>query len=150
MDLRRPNFELNNLNRELDTFGFAVSQDLVAPARRILGFCGVLKEDYAYSLNSDGMAVLHRIEKATTNMKDIVSGLLSLSRLTRSELNVTKVNFSDIARDILLEVQASSPDRKVETVIKPDIVVLADATLMRILLENLIDNAWKYTGKKEY
>ncbi len=136
-------------NRELEAFSYSVSHDLRAPLRSVDGFSQVLLEDYTDKLDDIGKQYLQRIRRATQNMSNLIDDLLNLSKLTRSEVNTQSVNLTDIAQEIAHDLQNSEPDRQVNLVIMPNLVADADPKLIRVVLQNLLSNAWKFTGKSE-
>jgi PAS domain S-box-containing protein len=141
--------QLEAANRELEAFSGSVSHDLRAPLRRIDGFSRILLEDYADKLDEVGTEVLHRVRAASQHMAELIDDLLDLSRVTRGELNTAPVRLSELARSVAEELDAAEPGRHVEWVIEPDLVApRADVRLMRIVLENLFGNAWKF-GRKQ-
>jgi|GEM_PF-825814 len=140
--------ELESANKELESFCYSVSHDLRAPLRGIDGFAMILQENYAEKLDAQGLNYLQRVRAATQRMGHLIDDLLKLSRTARSEMNPTTVNLTDLANAIASELQDSAPDRKVTISIAPDMVIKGDPTLMRAVLENLIGNAWKFTGKQ--
>ena len=139
--------ELEAANKELEAFSYSVSHDLRAPLRAMDGFCRALMEDHAGKLDSDGKHYLERVRAASQRMDQLVDGLLGLSRMARSEIRRTAVNLSALAEAIALELRQSDPGRRVEFVIAPALVANADANLLQIALQNLLGNAWKFTGK---
>jgi len=141
--------QLEAVNKELETFAYSVSHDLRTPLRSIDGFTTILQESYAEQLNAQGQNYFRRIRAATQRMSDLIDDLLKLSRTVRSEMNFVTVNLSELAHAVAKELQDSTPDRKVTFSIAPNMIVRADATLMRTVLENLLGNAWKFTGKRE-
>ncbi|MCG3206938.1 MAG: Adaptive-response sensory-kinase SasA [Anaerolineae bacterium] len=140
--------QLEATNKELEAFAYSVSHDLRAPLRSIDGFSQALQEDYADSMDSEAHRYLQRVRAASQRMAQLIDDLLMLSRLTRSEMRPERVNLSALARSIAAELCAAEPDRQVEFVIAPDVVVTADAHLMRVALENLLGNAFKFTAKQ--
>jgi PAS domain S-box-containing protein len=147
-DLQRQAAELADANRELESFCYAVSHDLRAPLRSIDGFSQILLEDCAGQLSDDGKDSLNRVRKAATTMGDLIDALLALSRVSRVELRTERVDLSALAASIAAELRDSQPDRQVDFVIGPGIVVEADSRLFRAMLGNLLDNAWKYSGRR--
>jgi light-regulated signal transduction histidine kinase (bacteriophytochrome) len=147
-DLRRQTAELADANRELESFSYSVSHDLRAPLRSINGFSQVLMEDCANQLTDEGKDSLRRVRKAATTMGELIDALLALSRVSRAELRAERVDMSALAATIAAELRASQPERQAEFVIAPDIVVEADSRLFRAMLENLLSNAWKYSGQR--
>ena len=148
VNLRRQAAELADANRELESFSYSVSHDLRAPLRSIDGFSQVLQEDHADHLNEDGKDALGRIRKAATTMSELIDALLALSRVSRVELRTERVDLSALAAAIAAELREAQPDRTVEFIIAPDLVVEADSRLFRAMLGNLLGNAWKYSGHR--
>jgi PAS domain S-box-containing protein len=139
------NHQLEAANKELESFSYSVSHDLRAPLRSIDGFSQVLLEDYADHLDEDGKDALQRVRKAATAMGELIDALLALSRVSRVELRADRVNLSALANSIAADLRQSQPDRQVEFVIAPQLVVEGDSALLRAMLSNLLGNAWKYT-----
>ena len=144
-ELEQRNAQLAILNRELEAFSYSVSHDLRAPLRSIDGFSQVLLEDCAERLDDEGKDALHRVRRAATAMGELIDALLALSRVSRVELRAERVDVSALAATIAAGLREASPDRGAEFVIAPGMVVEADPRLLRAMLENLFDNAWKYT-----
>ncbi|NOZ11833.1 MAG: HAMP domain-containing protein [Gammaproteobacteria bacterium] len=138
---------LETVNKELKDFSYSVSHDLRAPLRSIKGFSQALFDEYASQLDEGGQDYLNRVRKNTLRMGELIDGLLLLSKVTRSELNVMDVNLSKLVQDVVVQVQQSDPERKVEFLVAPDIRTQGDYKLLHIVLENLVDNAWKFTAK---
>lgn len=141
--------ELKSTNAELEAFSYSVSHDLRAPIRAMSGYASMLEEDHREHLNDDAMDSIARIKAAAGKMSLLIDGLLRLSRITRSEMQEGLVNLSDIATEILRDLQEREPNIAAETKVKPGVVVKGDAQMLRILLENLIRNAWKYSSKSD-
>ncbi len=141
--------ELLAINKELESFSYSVSHDLRAPLRSIDGFSQALLEDYNEQLDEVGRDYLRRVRKASQRMGQLIDDLLKLSRLTRGEMHRGPVNLSAIAREIAAELRMRDPARNVRFNIADGLVTQGDARLLRIALENLLDNAWKFTGKRE-
>lgn len=139
--------ELESANKELETFSYSVSHDLRAPLRAIDGFSKIVLEDYSNQLDEQGKNYLDRVRAATQRMGDLIDDILSLSRITRLELRYETVNLSAIANEVLEELQKDQPERKVDRHVEPKLVAEGDPQLLRVLLTNLLGNAWKYTGK---
>jgi light-regulated signal transduction histidine kinase (bacteriophytochrome) len=139
--------ELRAVNKELEAFSYSVSHDLRAPLRSIDGFSQALLEDYLEQLDTVGQDYLHRIRAASQRMGQLIDDLLTLSRVTRSEIHVAPVDLSQIASHICTQLQLVHPERAVETVIQPGLQVQGDVQLLRAMLENLFNNAWKFTSK---
>ena len=140
--------QLEAANKELEAFSYSVSHDLRAPLRGIDGFSQALLEDYHDRLDDTGRDFLQRVRAGSQRMATLIDDLLSLSRVTRSELQMAEVNLSALAAATAAELQKSDPTRAVTFAIAPDLVVRADPGLMRIVLQNLLGNAWKFTAKR--
>jgi signal transduction histidine kinase len=139
--------ELEALNQELEAFSYSVSHDLRAPLRSIDGFSQALVEDFSGPLPAEGLDYLHRIRNAAQHMGRLIDDLLKLARVTRTELSVTDVDLSAIAREIAARLAESEPERRVDWRIQPGLIVRGDAQLLQIALENLLSNAWKFTSR---
>ena len=139
--------ELERKNRELEAFSYSISHDLRAPLRRIDGFSTALLEDYADALDAKGREHLDRVKTAARRMGELIDDLLNLARVSRADLQHQQVNLSALARAVVAELQTNSPERRVQALIADGIVVQADRRLLRVLLENLLGNAWKFTSK---
>jgi len=146
--LRRHTAQLEAANAELDAFAYSVSHDLRAPLRAIDGFSQALLEDYADRLDDPGKDHLARVRSASQRMAVLIDDLLNLSRVTRSEMHVGPLDLSALATGIAEDLQKRDPERRVEFAITPGLRVSADPGLMRVVLQNLLDNAWKFTGKR--
>lgn len=145
-DLKRRAVELEAVNKELETFTYSASHDLRAPLRRIDGFSLSLLEEYASKLEGGGKDFLRRIRGACQRMGELIDDLLNLSRVTRSEMRCGTVNLGAIARAVAGELRKSQPERDAEFVIVEDLSVDGDERLLRVVVENLLGNAWKFTG----
>ncbi|MGE5263045.1 MAG: sensor histidine kinase [Acidobacteriota bacterium] len=140
--------ELSSVNQELETFSYSVSHDLRAPLRAIAGFSQALEEDYADVLDKQGMDYARRVNAATQRLNQLIDDMLTLSRVTRSEMSRdTLADLSSMAQSIVAQWRATQPDRQVEIVIQPHLETRGDPRLLRIALENLLGNAWKFTSK---
>ena len=135
--------------RELEGFSYSVSHDLRAPLRAISGFSHALEEDFGGKLDEQGKDYIRRIKAAANHMSELIEDMLKLSRITRTDMDMVRVNLSDIARSIAQELQNAHPERSVAVTIEEGLEDNADAHLMRIVLENLLENAWKFTSRKE-
>jgi len=147
--LRQRSIQLESANKELEAFAYSVSHDLRAPLRAIKGFSQILLMDFSANLNEEGMDFLQRISQAASQMSELIESLLSLSRLTRGELNRENIDLSPLALDILKKMQSQEPTHKVTWDIADGLKAKADEKLIRTALENLLGNAWKYSSKKE-
>ena len=146
---KRIQSELEASNKELEAFSYSVSHDLRAPLRSMEGFSGALLEDYADKLDEQGKQYLKYVQESSDLMGHLIDDLLKLSRVTRSEMNYERVNLSELAGNIVAELEKVEPDRKVEVSIAPDIMVYGDRNLLRLALENLLGNAWKFSSKTD-
>lgn len=138
--------QLQASNQELEAFAYSVSHDLRAPLRAIDGFSIALLEDYGDQFNEEGKGYFARIRSNIKQMGLLIDDLLRLSRVSRSEMKFEKVNLSELTQNAIHEWRTLEPERQVEVIVAPEIVVFADPTLMRITINNLIDNAWKFTS----
>jgi len=141
--------ETLRLNRELEAFAYSVSHDLRAPLRGIGGFSGILTEKYSSQLDDEGQRYVSRIQSNVQRMGRMIDDLLFLSKMTRQELHIEMVDLSAIANEIADELRAQEPGRNVLFETEEDIKVQCDAGMMRIVIQNLMENAWKFTSKKE-
>ena len=139
--------QLEVINKELEAFCYSVSHDLRAPLRSIRGFSEVLLERYAPKLDLRGQEFLRRSCESSQMMDRLIEDLLKLSRVTRAELQRRPVDLSSIAESIAAELRAADPQRAVEFVIAQDLKTEGDEHLLRVALENLLRNAWKFTSK---
>jgi light-regulated signal transduction histidine kinase (bacteriophytochrome) len=142
--------QLETANKELESFSYSVSHDLRAPLRSMDGFSVALLEDYADKLDDQGKDYLHRVREASKRMAQLIEGILVLSRTTRGEMSRVTVNLSALAKTITADLHKLQPERRVECMIAPDLVVNGDAQLMRTAMENLLGNAWKFTTHCDY
>lgn len=138
---------MNAANQELEAFSYSVSHDLRAPLRGISGFAQALEEHAGSSLDATSKGYLGRVRRAAERMGWLIDDLLKLSRLTRAEMQMESVNLSSQAEWVLQSLQQREPARRLSWQVAPDIMVQGDAALLRILMENLLENAWKFTAK---
>ncbi len=141
--------ELRAANAELESFAYSVSHDLRSPLRALDGFAAILAEDLGKRATPGDLHYLDRIRGAAVRMSDIIDSLLILSKATRAQLNMGRVDLSETAKSIASDLSATDPNRKVSWDIDENMAADADPNLMRNLLENLIGNAWKYSRYKE-
>ncbi len=147
-ELARSNAGLIEANNELESFSYSVSHDLRAPLRTIDGFSHALLEDCADRLDDAGKTHLHRIRAATQRMGLLIDDLLNLSRLSRTEMHRQSLDISALARSIAGDLQKAQPERQIELRIEKGLKTTADPGLLRVVLENLLSNAWKFTSKR--
>lgn len=146
--LRRNAAELAASNDELDAFAYSVSHDLRAPLRSIDGFSQVLLEDFAAQLGDAGRDSLQRVRAASQRMATLIDDLLKLARVARAEFRIERVDLSTLAREIVSDIQRATPDRHVDFAITPGLEAQGDSRLLRVVLDNLLRNGWKYTGRQ--
>jgi PAS domain S-box-containing protein len=144
-DLESSSDKLKATNKELESFSYSVSHDLRSPLRSIDGFSQALLEDYAATLDEKGQDYLNRMRNASQKMGELIDGLLKLSRLTRSEMRYEKVDLTSLANEIALRLQETHDKRNVKFVIGNDLTATGDPQMLRVLLENLLGNALKFT-----
>ncbi len=158
-ELRRLNAELEHrvqertaqleaINKELEAFSYSVSHDLRAPLRSVRGFSEVLLERYANKLDAQGLEFLRRACDSSRHMDRLVEDLLKFSRIGRSDLQRHPVNLTALAKSIATELHKAEPNRAVEFLITPGLQAQGDERLLRVALDNLLRNAWKFTSKK--
>ncbi len=145
--VQRRTAQLEAANKELEAFSYSVSHDLSAPLRSIDGFSQILLEDYCDQLDDQGREYLQRVRVATHRMAQLINDMLNLSRVTRAEMRRESVDLSALARIVAAELQQAAPERRVEFVVAEGITAIGDVRLLRVVLENLLGNAWKFTGK---
>jgi PAS domain S-box-containing protein len=139
--------ELAALNKELEAFSYSVSHDLRAPLRGIDGFGRLLEQEYADRLDDAGREYILRMRRAAQRLAQLIDDLLDLSRIERTEIRPTRVDLSALAREIVEELRQGNPQRSVSVAIEEGVTAHGDPQLLRIALQNLLDNAWKYSGK---
>ena len=140
--------DLEHKNRELESFSYAVSHDLRAPLRRIDSFSRAILESQAEKLDEAGRRYLDRVREASQQMSQLIDDVFYLSRVTRADLREQDVDLSGLAQLILSRLQEGEPARKVDLKIRPGVIVTGDGQLLRIALENLFENAWKFSSKQ--
>ncbi|MEM9904446.1 MAG: ATP-binding protein [Cyanobacteria bacterium P01_D01_bin.44] len=148
--LKQRTAQLELANQELEAFSYTVSHDLANPLSVILGFTGLLELQYAKQLDGQGQRYITLIEQSAKRMGQLIQDLLQLSKMASREVQIESVDLSRLVQDTWLEIQQRQPDRVVDTIIHPGLVVQADANLLSIALDNLLGNAWKYTSKREH
>lgn len=138
--------ELEAINNELEAFSYSVSHDLRAPLRAMDGFSRILLSEYADRLDEKGRDRLERIRAAAQRMAALIDDLLTLSRISRSEVKREEVDLSRIADEIMASLRQQEPERNVQLVAPEALVTEGDARLLRVVMDNLLGNAWKFTG----
>lgn len=141
--------ELKTLNQELESFAYSVSHDLRAPLRGIAGFTKILARDHGGALGDTAKDYLGRVLAATSLMSELIDGLLDLSRVSRDEMHIKRVDLSTMARDVLGELREADPLRQVEASVEDGLEAMGDPRLLRIVLGNLLGNAWKFSAKTD-
>ncbi len=136
-------------NRELEAFSYSVSHDLRAPLRAISGFARILSEDHAAELGGDGQRCLTRVIDGAGRMEDLIESLLRLSYVTRTQMARRPVSIGALARDAADELRRAEPQRRVELTIDAERTVHADERLLRVVMVNLLGNAWKYSARRD-
>jgi light-regulated signal transduction histidine kinase (bacteriophytochrome) len=147
-ELLQSTVELQAANQELEAFSYSVSHDLRGPLRSIDGFSQLLLEDCYDQLDEHGKDYLQRVREACRRMAQLTEDMLTLSRVTRREMRKEAVDLSILARSIATALQQTEPQRQAEFVIAEGLVAIGDPGLLRAALENLLGNAWKFTGKQ--
>ena len=142
--------ELRAANLELEGFAYSLAHDLRAPIRAINGFGAALSHSHGEELGDQGRETLDRIRRASARMGELIDAMLLLSELTRGELSVTSVDLSAVAREISEELRAVDPARGVEFVIADGLETAGDQRLVGVLMRNLLENAWRFTGPREH
>lgn len=138
--------QLMRANRELTAFNYSVSHDLRAPLRGMDGFAAALAEDYGERLDATGRRYLERVREAAKRMNLLIDDLLRLSRISRSDVQPSVVNLSAIAHEVVQGLRERDPEHRVDVCVEEGVIVRGDPGLLRIALENLLENAWKFTA----
>lgn len=139
--------ELDTLNKELEAFSYSVSHDLRAPLRSMDGFSLALLEDYEDTLDAEGKDALNRIRAASQRMGRLIDDMLRLSQVTRAQIKPEEVNLSRLATEVTHSLLAEQPTRPIELIIEDGMTIKADKALIQIVMQNLLENAWKFTSK---
>ena len=142
--------ELRAANAELEAFSYSVSHDLRAPLRTIDGFSQMLLSRYADRLDADGRHALERVRAGSQRMGVLIDSMLELSRLGRRPMEFRDVDLSALAAEVVQELRAGEPERDVEVVIEPNVSAVGDKELLRVALQNLLGNAFKFTSPKPH
>ena len=133
------------VNRELETFAYTVSHDLRAPLRAVAGFSEALLQDHADALDTGGRDYLVLIGKSIDRMRELIDGLLRLSRVGRADLKLERIDLTQVAQEALADLQWEHPERRVDIRIEESLAAEGDVRLVRLVVQNLLENAWKYT-----
>jgi light-regulated signal transduction histidine kinase (bacteriophytochrome) len=144
---RRTGFRECRPTAEADNFSFTVSHDLRAPIRVVEGFTRIVKEDYGRQLDRVGNDHLDRVLSAAARMNQMIDALLTLAKLSQQPLARQPVNLSQLAGYVVDDLRRGTPERPADVEIEPGLVTLGDPTLLRLVLENLLGNAWKYSAR---
>lgn len=147
-ELKERALELETANKELEAFSYSVSHDLRSPLQNIDNFSQILVEDYANRLDENGREYVARLRGSCQHMEDIINALLALSNMMRSELVVEHFDLSALANGVADDMKQKDPDRLVEWIISDGLTAEGDAQLLRVVLENLFGNAWKFTANR--
>jgi light-regulated signal transduction histidine kinase (bacteriophytochrome) len=147
-DLRSANAAMEATNKELEAFSYSVSHDLRAPLRAIDGFSRNLINDYAPRLDDNGKDLLARVQKACLRMSQLIEDLLNLSRLARADMRRETLDLSALAKSVLADLGNNNPTKKIEARVQDGLSASGDPKLLRIALENLLGNAWKFSSKR--
>lgn len=147
LDLISRTEELTHINKELESFSYSVSHDLRAPLRSINGFSRIIANEYEDRLDEAGKEYIQIITSECKRMGNLIDGMLDLSRLSRKEISRERVHLSSMVENIAAELRERQPERRADFVIMPGIEAYGDRVLLQSVMENLLDNAWKFTGK---
>jgi PAS domain S-box-containing protein len=147
-ELEHRAMELETANKELEAFSYSVSHDLRSPLHNIDSFSQILMEDYANRLDADGRDYVERLRASCQHMEDIIDALLLLSNTTRSELVIDTFDLTALAQAVATDIKQKAPDRLVDWVIADGLTAECDPQLLRVVLENLFGNAWKFTANR--
>lgn len=147
-ELVQRNVQLSAVNRELESFSYSVSHDLRAPLRAIDGFSLALMEDCGERLQAAERQHLQRVRAATARMAQLIDDLLTLARTTRCPMAYENVDLSLLAAEVIAEIQKADPRRDGKFVVEPNLNIAGDRRLLKVMLENLLGNAWKFTSKQ--
>jgi light-regulated signal transduction histidine kinase (bacteriophytochrome) len=147
--LRQRTVQLETSNNELEAFAYSVSHDLRSPLRAVNGFSSALREDFGSQLPPEAHDYLNRIEAAVSRMSLLIDDLLQLARVARTEMRVEALDLSRMAEAVFDELRATQPARQVVIAVQPGLTATGDERLLRLVFDNLLGNAWKFTGQRE-
>ncbi len=140
--------EMTVLNRDLEAFAYSVSHDLRTPLRSIDGYASLLDADFGDQISGEGRSYLERIQRSARRMGQLITDMLTMAHLSRADLQCERVDLSELARSVVADIVGDGEAvRSVEWHIEDGLIVQADPGLMRVVLQNLLGNAWKYTGQ---
>jgi len=148
-DRKRLQEELSISNRDMESFSYSISHDLRGPLGVVKGIVEVLNEEYSEKLGREGLEYLNLINTSVDKMQQLISSLLNLSRVGSQALNLEDVNLSEMVRNYLAELEKREPDRSVESIVEQNVHIQADSNLIRVAIENLLRNAWKFSSKRD-
>jgi light-regulated signal transduction histidine kinase (bacteriophytochrome) len=148
-DLRRQTAELEMANKELEAFTYSVSHDLKAPLIVANGFCKRLSELYGEKLDERGARYLQRIKESCQHMNLLIEDLLNLSKVTTSRTKIKSIDLSGLVKSITAQLKETQPEREASFFIEEGLIAKGDPRLLRVGLENLLGNAWKFTSKRK-
>ncbi len=148
-ELARVNRGLANANEELEAFSYSVAHDLRAPLRAISGFAQLLAVDHADRLDKEGLRLLGRVQAAAERMGTLIDDLLGLAQVGRSVLDIRPIDLTRLAREVVDQRVGAEPDRSAKVTVQDGLVVRGDPTLVRVLVDNLVENALKFTGNEQ-
>lgn len=148
-EVRERTRDLAAMNRELEAFSYSVSHDLRAPLRSIDGFSQAVSEDCADRLGPEGQEHLSRIRRAAQHMGQLIDDLLKLARVTRAEMQWETIDVSAMAADVIAALRSAHPERTIDCQVQPGLRAVGDPRLVQIVLTNLLQNAWKFTAKRD-
>jgi signal transduction histidine kinase len=140
---------LEQVNKELEAFTYSASHDLRSPLNNILGFSQILIDEYTNQMDERGKRYLRNIRTSCLQMNQLINDLLGLASASRGPLNREQVDLSAMAQSIAARLRENEPERAVEVSIDPGVFVNADFRLLRLAMENLMGNAWKFSGGKQ-
>ncbi len=146
-DMKKAKAELEQSNRDLESFSYSIAHDLRAPARSVINFGSIVYDESAKNLSDTSKEYLLRVINAGKKMGSLIDGLLNLSKLAKQEVLDQHVNLSRITKEICENLQKEEPNRKVKFVIAPSVTVNGDTVLLKVVMTSLISNAWKFTAK---
>lgn len=141
--------QLDACNTELEAFTYSVSHDLRSPLTIVGGLCQMIQQDSKNSITADSQYLFSRVDSNVKRMNELIDDLLMLSKISQATLNIQEINVSEIATHIISEYKQNNPTRLIDCQIASDLIVKGDSKLIRILLENILNNAFKYTSKNE-